>query len=191
VLSEVAHLRGSRLFVDDNDVFSHWVHMAILTMARMKNIKHTKNTIHEYLLESVSQDVINDSLERLLSLNLISYDENGYLKRSQDHTTSKNDVFKKSPHDYFEQVSELAKNGAKISADQREFQCFSLAINHEQMPAFKEVIRNFRAKVAALADTENSDQVYQFNIQFFPLTKQAPTLRSHQQEVTSENNFLT
>ena len=182
LLAEIAQLRGTKILVEDNDVFSHWVHMAILTMSRLKNIKCNKETIQEYLLEPVSQEIIDQSIDRLVRLDLIKSDENGNLTRTQDHTTSKNDAFQKSPHNYFEQVSELAKKGSQVLADEREFQCFSLAITHEQIPAFKEVIRNFRAKVAALADTENADQVYQFNIQFFPLTSQViqPPLRANQ-----------
>lgn len=187
LLAEAGHLRGHKILVEDNSVFSHWVHMAILTMSRIKNIHCTKDTIREYLREPVSQDIINESVDRLLALNLVSYDENGSLKRHQDHTTSKNDAFQKSPHNYFEQVSELAIKGSQVPADEREFQCFSLAINHDQMALFKETIRNFRAKVAALADTNNSDQVYQFNIQFFPLTNQVtqPQLKMNGENVSA------
>lgn len=173
ILVETAHLKGTKVHVEDQSVFSHWVHMAILSMTRVKGMHCSKETIKSFLMMEVSQAQVDEAVERLLKLNLVQYNGEGSLVKNFDHTTSKNDAFQKSPHDYFEQVSELAKNGAKVPADEREFQCFSLPIRHDQIPAFKEALRQFRAKVAAMADTENADQVYQFNLQFFPLSEVA------------------
>lgn len=185
VLTEIAQLKGTKILVEDQNIFSHWVHMAILSMSRVKGILCTKETIGIFLLEKVSQEKIDEAVDRLLGLGLIEYNERGSLIKKYDHTTSKNDAFQKSPHTYFEQVSELAKAGAKIPADEREFQCFSLPIRHEQIPMFKEALRQFRAKVAALADTENADQVYQFNLQFFPLTEVAESfLKDKSEQIT-------
>lgn len=171
VLSEIKQLRGTKIIVEDNTIFSHWAHMAILSLSRVKNIKCTKESIKDYLIDSVSHEEIAECVNRLLDLKLLIQNENGELKRFHDHTISKNDVYQKPPHNYFIQVSELAKRGSQEHAEDREFQCFSLSINHKQVPAFKEAIRNFRSKLGTLADSENSDQVYQVNIQFFPLSK--------------------
>lgn len=178
VLSELSQLTGTRLYVEDDSVFSHWVHMAILTMARLKNFNCNKDTIRENLEEDVPQEVINNAVDRLIYLGLVNYDASGSLKRSQNHTTTKNDIFTKSAQPYFMQVSELAKKASSLSPEIREFQCFSLAINNDQIPAFKDAIRNFRGKVANLANVEDSNQVYQMNIQFFPLSI-APSSEVH------------
>lgn len=190
LLIETAHLKGTKVLVEDQSVFSHWVHMAILSMTRVKGILCTKETIKAFLKVDVSQNQIDEAVERLLKLNLIQYNDMGSLVKNFDHTTSKNDAFQKSPHDYFEQVSDLAKDGARVSADEREFQCFSLPIRHDQIPAFKEVLRQFRAKVAAMADTDNADQVYQFNLQFFPLTEVATDKKMMGEDRAQEVNQM-
>lgn len=171
VLLELRQHTGRTVMVEDQSVFSHWVHMAIISMSKVDGFRCTQENIRDFLCDEVSQEIIDDSIERLLKLKLITQDEKGCFKKNYDNTTSKNDAYKKSPHQYFEQVAELAKKGAHSPAEEREFQCFSLAIKHEQIPMFKEMIRNFRGKVCDFAEKENSDQVYQFNIQFFPLTK--------------------
>ncbi len=171
VLLELRQHTGRTVVVEDQSVFSHWVHMAIISMSKIEGFRCTQESIRDFLCDEVSQEIVDDSIARLLKLKLITQDENGCFKKNYDNTTSRNDAYKKSPHQYFEQVAELAKKGALVPAEEREFQCFSLAIKHDQIPVFKEMIRNFRGKVCDFAEKETSDQVYQFNIQFFPLTK--------------------
>lgn len=122
-------------------------------------------------MNDVPGEILDESIERLLKLNLINIDANGAITKDYDNVTSKNDVYKKSPHAYYEQVSELAKQAIGSLVEEREFQCFSLAIKHDKIPAFKEMIRNFRAKMCTFAESDITDQVYQMNIQFFPLTR--------------------
>lgn len=171
ILSELRMHTGSVAYVEDDSVFSHWSHMAILSMSRITGFECNRNTIKEFLLSDVPEEVVDDSIERLLRLNLIKIGDNGAISKDFDNITSKNDVYKKSPHLYYEQVSNLAKKAIEVSLDEREFQCFSLAIKYDKLPAFKEMIRNFRAKICAFAESDNTDQAYQMNIQFFPLTK--------------------
>lgn len=175
ILAEVKPLSGTVVNVEDQSVFSHWVHMAILSLSRLKGVNCRKENIKNFLMDDVPQDIIDDAIERLIRLGLLSQGENGVLEKNYDHTTSKNDAFSASPHPYFLQTSELAKRGALENAEEREFQCFSLPIRHEQIPEFKQMLRGFRAKVANFA-SKDPDQVYQFNFQFFPLTKQAETI---------------
>lgn len=170
VLSEVRLLSGTVIEVEDQSIFSHWVHMAILSMSRLKGVKLSKEMIKTLLIDSVPEDQIDEAFERLMTQGLLSTDEKGSIKKTFDHTTSKNDAFKASPHPYFVQVSELSKRGAEEEASQREFQCFSLPVREEQIPEFKQMIRNFRSKMGSLASDE-ADQVYQVNLQFFPLTR--------------------
>lgn len=171
VLTELSQLKGNVKIVEDNSVFSHWVHMAILSLCRLPDVVCNKSTISTSLLNQVPDSIINESIERLLKLGLVEYDENENLTRNEHFTTSKNDVFSKSPHQYFKQVSELAIIGSDLPANEREFQCFSLPIHDSQIPLFKEMLRNFRGKVSAMSLNQPCNQVYQFNFQFFPLTK--------------------
>lgn len=171
ILSELRMHTGAVAYMEDQSVFSHWIHMAILSMSRITGFVCNKDSIKEFLVNDIPGEILDESIERLLKLNLINIDANGSITKDYDNVTSKNDVYKKSPHTYFEQVSELAKQAIETPVEEREFQCFSLAIKHDKIPAFKEMIRNFRAKMCTFAESDVTDQVYQMNIQFFPLTK--------------------
>lgn len=170
VLAELSKDHQQTILVEDENVFSHWVHMAIISMSKLKDFHCDKESVRNFLCDEVSPEIVDEAVERLLKLSLVSYDDNGSLKKNYDNTTTKNDVYKKSPFKYYEQVSELAKRGIEVAPEEREYQCFSLAINVEKIPAYKSLIRDFRAKVCALAESDTSNEVYQFNMQFFPLT---------------------
>jgi uncharacterized protein (TIGR02147 family) len=170
VLAELSKNVRHTVYLEDSNVFSHWVHMAIISMSKLEGFHCTKESICSFLCDEVSIEVVNDAVDRLLHLELVHYDKNGSLKKNFENTTTKNDIYRKSPHKYFEQVSELAKRGIHLAPEEREYQCFSLAIKHDKLPVYKNLVRDFRAKVCALAESETSDEVYQFNIQVFPLT---------------------
>lgn len=171
LLLEQRSYQGTMASVEDQSLFSHWVHMAILSMSRLKtSSKLDREMIQEMLIDSVSSELIDEAIERLFKLGLLKFEE-GRFNSNFDNTISKNDAYKKSPHLYFEQVAELAKRGSRHDASEREFQCLSVPINHKLLPEFKEMIRNFRVRVCNLAQTADPDQVFQLNVQFFPLSK--------------------
>lgn len=190
VLAELTKNRQPTVFVEDVSVFSHWVHMAIISMSKLEGFRCNKESISNFLCDEVSPEIVDEAVERLLRLELVHYDESGSLKKNYANTTTTNDAYRKSPHQYFEQVSELAKRGVETPAEEREYQCFSLAIKRENIPLYKNLIRDFRAKVCALAESDSADEVYQFNMQFFPLTTvQANLLNKKAEKSLGEMNI--
>lgn len=170
VLVELSPFLGQTICTNDQSVFSHWVHMAILSMLTVQGINHSEESLSKALLLDLPRNIVSEAIERLLKLEFISKNEEGFLVRNQNRVVSKNDAFKKSPHRYFQQVSELAEKAAELDVELREFQCFSMAINPENFQVYKDLIRGFREKLSALNEKEDSKQVYQFNFQAFPLS---------------------
>lgn len=87
-------------------------------------------TIKEFLVNDIPGEVVDDSIERLLRLNLIKMDVAGSIT--------------------------------------------------------KDMIRNFRAKVCSFAESDTTDQVYQMNIQFFPLTKKVDRFKIESGKYTGQ-----
>lgn len=157
--------------VNDDNIFSHWIHMVILSMSKLAGFNCNPETIAEIVKEEVSLELVEEAVERLLRLGLIKYNAQGSLEKIYTHTTTKNDVSKQEVHKYYEQINELSRKAIPLPVEEREFQCFSMAIKSEDIPEFKEAIRQFRYKVSSITPEGAGDQVYQFNIQFFPLTE--------------------
>lgn len=156
--------------VHDDNIFSHWIHMVILSMSKLSGFACTPETISEIVKEDVTLELVEEAVERLLRLGLIKYNAQGSLEKVYTHTTTQNDVSKQVVHNYYQQINELSRKAIPLPVEEREFQCFSMAIKSEEIPHFKEAIRQFRYKVSSMTAEGTGDQVYQFNIQFFPLT---------------------
>jgi uncharacterized protein (TIGR02147 family) len=67
---------------------------------------------------------------------------------------------------------ELALDSLKNEARElREFNGVTLSISMDKLPLLKEKIRQFRKEINELtSNLEGADQVYQLNVQLFPLT---------------------
>jgi uncharacterized protein (TIGR02147 family) len=145
--------------------------MAIINMTSLQNFAGTEKEIHELLNGKVSMEEIREAMARLLSLNLLAIDENGKLKATFTKITTQNDVTTVGVHQYYKQVFNLAIDAIQVPVEKREFQTFSLPINKSTLPLAKTMIRDFRKQFAkAIEQQENGDQVFQMNIQFFPIT---------------------
>ena len=68
---------------------------------------------------------------------------------------------------------ELAQDSLKNdSTDVREFNGVTMKISKEKLALIKEKIRIFRKEINEItSNMEDLDQVYQLNIQFFPITE--------------------
>jgi uncharacterized protein (TIGR02147 family) len=158
---------------DRFQLVSHWVHMALLSMAELRDFDGTAEQATARLRGKVSLHEVRAAIERLLALGLLQKQADGRLRPTYDSVTSKNDAPDKGACAYHQSVSELARQAVvEQGAQAREFQAFSLATKRDKVPLAKELIRKFRLQfVNAVGVAGDGDDVYQMNIQFFQLTE--------------------
>jgi uncharacterized protein (TIGR02147 family) len=171
-LGELSQAEGFTIKeVEQYEVISNWVHMAILAMTDTKDFMGTEQEVKARLGDKVTLSEIRSAMIRLFDLKLIEWSEDGRLEATANRITSKNDEVNKGVRKYHKQVMDLAKDAIEeVPFEEREFQAFSMAICGDKVPVAKNMIRNFRKKLSQ-AVSGNGDHVYQTNIQFFPLTK--------------------
>ncbi|MNY47216.1 hypothetical protein D3C86_1824680 [compost metagenome] len=117
------------------------------------------------------------AIERLFSLKLLEKAEDGRLVSTFKRLNSKDDVLNKGIQAYHRHTCELAMTAVEqLPVELREFQSMSLPVQKEKIPLAKEMIRKFRAQFQKAMGSENANEVYQFNIQFFQLTESPATL---------------
>lgn len=158
------------LRIQDEDLFSNWINIAILTLSKTQNFKLNEDYICSIFRHKISKDEVKKSLNFLIKNKYIEISSSN-IEKCSNTVSSKTDKPIESVLRYYSDVSDLAKEGAKLPVDIREFQCFSMAIKKENVVQAKQLIRDFRKKLANLCESEAADEVYQTNIQFFPLTK--------------------
>ena len=66
---------------------------------------------------------------------------------------------------------EKAQNALKDQpVDKREVSSITFTIDSSKIKKAKEMIRRFQDELSKVISTDNGDQTYQFNVQFFNLT---------------------
>lgn len=160
-----------RVDIEQFDVLSNWIHMAIMGMTKLKNFNGTVDEIFYLVKGKKSKFEIRLALERLLRLKLIAYNEDRKIYVTHNYVSTPDDVASKGARAYHRQVMDLAKDALEeIPLERREFQSFVMAIDKDKVDLAKQMIRDFR-KELHLAVSGRGDHIYQTNIQFFQLTE--------------------
>lgn len=155
---------------NSSELFSNWVNMAILSFCKVRVKPIHRSDILQAFSSRVSEEGLNSSIERLLEEGLLLEAGDGSYTRLGTSYSGKTEVSNEGAREYYRQVSDLAKDASKLDPMEREFQCFSMAMDSQKLDEAKALIRNLRNKLSALCD-ENANQVFQVNLQFFPLVE--------------------
>lgn len=158
--------------LDEFEVVSNWLHMAILALSRTKNFVPTAEAITRRFGKSTNVAETRSALERLKSLGLIEYDESGSFKPTYNKVTTADDIANIGARTYHRGIMKLADKALDdVPLERREFQSFSISIPDSKIGLAKEMIRKFRTQFAMAMGEEEGDQVFQMNIQLFQLTE--------------------
>lgn len=155
------------------DLLAHWFYVAIYVLIDLKGFTPDPEWIAERLRKKVTPKQVREALDALENLGLIAKDaERGY-KQTQGGLSTAEDLRNLSAQRYHQQMIELAQDSLKNDpTDVREFNGVTLKISREKLSLIKEKIRIFRKEINELtSNMEDLDQVYQLNIQFFPITE--------------------
>lgn len=157
--------------VDEYLVISHWVHMAILAMAELKESIGTAEAIHKRLGGRVPLHEVRCALERLRDLGFIEIKGDRILVLS-GRVTTRDDVANRGAREYHKQVAQLGVAAIEQqTTNEREYQSFALSVPKNKIILAKEMIRKFRTQLCRAMASEAGDEVYQATIQFFRLTE--------------------
>ncbi len=152
-------------------IISNWFCMTIREMVRLSDFQEDPKWIQQRLRYSVKTGEIAEALKNLQHQGLIRRNKEGRLVTSEGLLRTTDDVASEAIRNYHEQTLEIAKQSLReVSVDLREFTSETLTINASNIPACKELIREFRAKFSRLMEEQQGDETYQLQIQFFPFT---------------------
>ncbi|MGE4133957.1 MAG: TIGR02147 family protein [Bdellovibrionales bacterium] len=116
---------------------------------------------------------VEHSLNQLLELGLITRTEDGRFI-TKEETVRTDDFFSNSALlSYHLKMMDLAKNSlTEFPGTDREIGALTLALSARGFVKVRELIKQFKAEVLAVAESElTKEDVYQLNIQMFPLSR--------------------
>lgn len=154
------------------DLLAHWFYVAIYVLIDLKDFRNDPDWISDRLRKRVTPKQVKEALEALQSLNLIEPDEVKGLRQTSGPLSTAEDLRSLSAHKYHSQMIELAQESLNHDPFQvREFNGVTLKISENQLSLLKDKIRQFRKEINEItSNLDEPDQVYQLNIQLFPLT---------------------
>jgi uncharacterized protein (TIGR02147 family) len=175
--SEIMSLKGALKGLHDlekekYEFLSRWYVVAIYVLIDTLNFNPDPNRIAKRLGGQITASQAKEALENLQKLGLIKEDSNRKLRQASGAITVADDTRSVAVFNYHQSMIRLAADTLrKRRPDQREINGATVSIPIEKLSEIKEKIRAFRKEINQLASSfENSDEVYQLNIQFFPLT---------------------
>lgn len=175
IISIKANLAGlHKLEKEKFNFLSKWHAVAIYVLIDLKNFKPDPNWISKRLGGKVTVAQVKETLENLLNLKMIEVDSIKGLKQSSGAVTVADDTKSMAVFEYHSSMLKLAADALRKNTNsEREMNGATISIPKNKLPELKEKIRAFRKEINQLASSyENPDEVYQLNVQLFPLTEQ-------------------
>lgn len=168
---------------------SNWYFLTIREMVRLVGFKLDPTWISNMLRFKVNARQVTHALQILQELELIRTTPDNRVEQVEGRLDTTNDVASEAIRRYHEEMLDNARNALRnVPPEEREVSSQTLAINSSNLSKAKALIREFQEKFAELLEEERGDQVYQFQLQLFPLTHrvpaQAPAFGEHHHELT-------
>lgn len=165
VNKEVIQLKNDQYFI-----VADWHYYAIFYLTETHDFKDDYQWMAQRLKTSVPNVI--DCVERLMRMNLLTYDKDGRLKASNIEFFTTEDVPNTSLRRRHAENLDAAKESL-LNDDvlDRDFSFITMAINKKKLPAAKKMIREFQDKlVNFLNDDIEKNEVYEICMQMFPRT---------------------
>ncbi len=170
----MVHLRATReqgyLGLSQYRFLSLWFYPTIYVMVSLKNFRRDPSWIAKRLGRGITVRQVKTALGDLRNLELLR-EQDGKLVQASGPLSTCEAIRHAAIRRYHEQMIDLSRAALDLPLDQREMDGLTIDIAKKRMPELAEKIRNFRKEINEhFARYQDADEVYQLNIQLFPLT---------------------
>jgi len=170
--AEIKEMGYRQISLDQFQLIADWHHFAILELVTVKGFDPTPSWIANQLGINVYQ--ASDALERLLRLGYLRKGPRGKIILVEENNTIIGpEIAMPAARTQQTQFLEKAIQAlAETPLEKRSQTASTMAIPSARIGEAKEIITEFRRKLAALMQRPGErDSVYQLSVSFFPLTK--------------------
>ena len=154
-------------------VISEWYYVALKQLIATESFVEEENWIYKRLRKKVSVGQIKKALKDLEDLEIIGRDETGRLKVIKPGLITTNDIPSSAIKKHHYGMMELAQEALmEQEINQRQMNSSTLKIKQENVAEAKKFIFDFLKEFSSRFAENDSEEVYQLNVQLFELTKQ-------------------
>jgi uncharacterized protein (TIGR02147 family) len=151
---------------------SVWYYPVLFVLAGMRACKWDLKWLSSKIGRSVPPQKIRNAIADLVWLGILRQKDSGYERVIVNPTTFE-DFEHLTVRRYHQQMLEKAIEGLELPVEEREYNGLTAGVPKSLIPEIKQKIRKFRKELNEYLDSYEgeSEDVYQVNIQFFPLTR--------------------
>ena len=156
------------------EFWSEWYHPVIRELIGINKDKVDAKWLSKMIPFSIAPRHIDASLKLLEELELIKLDESQKIyHKTEKQIGPDRKVGKLASARFHQKVCEMASESVtQVDAKERELNTMALSLRQEDLPEVRELIKDFCKKIFEYEQrVENPNQVFQMNVQFFPVTK--------------------
>lgn len=168
MMMKLAAKKLHKLEKEKFEFLSNWYVVAIYVLTDLADFHNDPHWIAKRLGGKITSSQVREALETLQKLGLL--DES--FRQVAGAVTVPDDTKSVAVFQYHRSMIALANEALRLlPVQEREMAGATIAVPKSKLPEIKEKIRAFRQELNRLASSyENPDEIYQLNIQLFPLT---------------------
>lgn len=156
---------------DRQKFYSKWYYSAVRELVSITCIR-TEADVSSLMNPPVDIAEAKDALELLTRLKLICRNKDGVYERVDTAITSGPGIEPAVIRSFQAATMRLAQSALhRIPKEDRDISTVTLSCDSRDIERIRERIRQLRAEISEIACGSDADQVFQFNTQFFPLSK--------------------
>lgn len=173
ILQEKEKKGFSVLAQEQFNFLSRWHYVALYVLVDCKDFKSDYQWMASRLRKKVSVANVEKAINDLIKIGLLEYDGQRGLRQAQGALDTPEEIQSMAVVPYHKNMINLAMQYLDDGPwELREFNGGTIPMNKETLIKLKEKIREFRKEINAMTENlEDVTDVYQLNVQLFPLTE--------------------
>lgn len=176
ILDQMAQLlphTGKILARTQQEYYSKWYYVAVREALSILDISENYQELSHFLSPHISVPQVKQSIQLLYRLGLIEK-INGYWRAVNRTLSSGSEIQRLQIRRFQKQMIEMSSLALDdIKADRRNISCTTMSISQKGFERIARKIDAFRKEIIDIVTSdEKESMVYEFNIQFFPLSKE-------------------
>lgn len=150
------------------EMISQIVHFHILNLLKTKKHPGTTQEIAKRL--SISETTATESLNRLKKLGLVEKNRSGKWVRLATNIETPEHILSRAIQRAHREALQKAEVALDLPPEERDFTLVVMSASADQMPLIRKKIRAFQDELDELCAQGSCEEVYQINVQFFPVS---------------------
>ncbi len=158
------------------EYLTKWYYPVIREMVTTKWFRNERRAIAGRIGHNVSPPHVDEAIDKLVELGLLSRDQSGNLKQSEAVISTGPETQAAASYFYHDQMMRLAMDALSTQMpDKRNFSAITFACRQEDVPEITQMLNDCRKQILSYLEGRGKiedDHVYQLNLQLFRVTRE-------------------